>query len=135
MAGNKKYDFFISYRRANNGSVCGNYVAGLLRGYSVFYDVSTITEGQFAKQIRDALQNTERFILIVTEGAFLRPENPGKSDWYYEEISIAIETVGLDKITPVIFSGTLSEDILPNSLKGRGLCGCQRVRTNFYCCR
>ena len=127
MAGNKKYDFFISYRRANNGSVCGNYVAGLLRGYSVFYDVSTITEGQFAKQIRDALQNTDRFILIVTEGAFSRPENPGKRDWYYEEISIAIETVGLDKITPVIFSGTLSEDILPNSLKGRGLCGCQRV--------
>ncbi len=127
MAGNKKYDFFISYRRANNGSVCGNYVAGLLRGYSVFYDVSTITEGQFAKQIRDALQNTDRFILIVTEGAFSRPENPGKRDWYYEEISIAIETVGLDKITPVIFSGTLSEDILPNSLKGRGLCGCQKV--------
>lgn len=127
MAGNKKYDFFISYRRANNGTVCSNYVAGLLRGYSVFYDVSTITEGQFAKQIRDALQNTDRFILIVTEGAFSRPENSDRHDWYYEEISIAIDTIGLDKITPVIFSGTLNEDILPNSLKGRGLCGCQKV--------
>ncbi|MCR5453614.1 MAG: SUMF1/EgtB/PvdO family nonheme iron enzyme [Bacteroidales bacterium] len=127
MAETKTYDFFISYRRANNGTVCGNYIAGLLRGYSVFYDVSSITEGQFHQQIRDALQHTERFILIVTEGAFARPEIPGKRDWYYEEIDIAIQTVGLQRITPVVFSGALREDLLPISLKNRGLCGCQKV--------
>ncbi len=125
---NKKYDFFISYRRANNGTVCGSYLAGLLKGYSVFYDVSSITEGQFDIQIRNALRNTERFILVVTEGAFLRPEVPGKRDWYYEEIGMAIQLVGLDRITPIIFSGSFNESILPDSLKNKNLCGCQTVK-------
>ena len=128
MAAKKKYDFFISYRRANNGTVCGSYLVGLLSDYNVFYDVDSITEGKFDEQIRNALQNTERFILVVTEGAFDRPEEPGRRDWYYEEISLAIETVGLDRITPVIFSGTFNEDILPPSLKGRGLRSCQTVK-------
>ena len=128
MAEKKKYDFFISYRRANNGTVCGSYLAGLLKGYSVFYDVSSITEGQFDSQIRNALRNTERFILVVTEGAFLRPEVPGKRDWYYEEIGMAIQLVGLDRITPIIFSGSFNESILPDSLKNKNLCGCQTVK-------
>lgn len=128
MAEKKKYDFFISYRRANNGTVCGSYLAGLLKGYSVFYDVSSITEGQFDSQIRNALRNTERFILVVTEGAFLRPEVPGKRDWYYEEIGMAIQLVGLDRITPIIFSGSFNESILPDSLKNKKLCGCQTVK-------
>ena len=128
MAAKKKYDFFISYRRANNGTVCGSYLVGLLSDYNVFYDVDSITEGKFDEQIRSALENTERFILVVTEGAFDRPEEPGRRDWYYEEISLAIETVGLDRITPVIFSGTFNEDVLPPSLKGRGLRSCQTVK-------
>ena len=53
---------------------------------------------------------------------------PGKRDWYYEEIGLAIETVGLDRITPVVFSGTFNEDILPESLKNRGLRSCQVVK-------
>ncbi|MBP5682217.1 MAG: toll/interleukin-1 receptor domain-containing protein, partial [Bacteroidales bacterium] len=128
MAAKKKYDFFISYRRANNGTVCGSYLVGLLSDYNVFYDVDSITEGTFDTQIREALQNTERFILVVTEGSFDRPEVPGKRDWYYEEIGLAIETVGLDRITPVVFSGTFNEDILPESLKNRGLRSCQVVK-------
>ena len=128
MAAKKKYDFFISYRRANNGTVCVSYLVGLLSDYNVFYDVDSITEGKFDEQIRNALENTERFILVVTEGAFDRPEEPGRRDWYYEEISLAIETVGLDRITPVIFSGTFNEDVLPPSLKGRGLRSCQTVK-------
>ncbi len=128
MAAKKKYDFFISYRRANNGTVCGSYLVGLLSDYNVFYDVDSITEGKFDEQIRKALENTERFILVVTDGAFDRPEVPGKRDWYYEEIGMAIETVGLDRITPVIFSGTFNEDVLPPSLKGRGLRSCQTVK-------
>jgi formylglycine-generating enzyme required for sulfatase activity len=74
------------------------------------------------------LQNTERFILVVTEGAFLRPEVPGKRDWYYEEIGMAIQLVGLDRITPIIFSGLFNESILPDSLKNKKLCGCQTVK-------
>jgi len=128
MAAKKKYDFFISYRRANNGTVCGSYLVGLLSDYNVFYDVDSITEGTFDTQIREALQNTERFILVVTEGSFDRPEVPGKRDWYYEEIGLAIETVGLDRITPVVFSGSFNEDILPESLKNRGLRSCQVVK-------
>ncbi len=128
MATKKKYDFFISYRRANNGTVCGSFLVGLLSDFNVFYDVDSITEGKFDEQIRTALENTERFILVVTDGAFDRPEVPGKRDWYYEEIGLAIETVGLDRITPVIFSGTFNEDVLPPSLKGRGLRSCQTVK-------
>ncbi len=128
MAATKKYDSFINYRRANNGTVCGSYLAGLLSGYSVFYDVSSITEGQFDSQIRKVLQNTERFILVVTEGAFSRPETPDRRVWYYEEIDLAIQLVGLNRITPIIFSGLFNEDILPNSSKNRNLCGCQTVK-------
>ena len=127
---NKKYDFFISYRRANNGTMCGNYIHGLLNGYSVFFDIyGSITEGLFETQIRNALQNTERFILIVTGGAFDRPEILGRHDWYYEEIDLAIKYVGLNRITPIIFDGgSLTEDELPPSLKNRGLCGCQSIK-------
>ena len=126
--GQKKYNFFISYRRANNGTVCGSYLAGLLEGHSLFYDVRSITERQFDSQIRDALLNTEHFILVVTEGAFSRPETPGKRDWYYEEIDLAIKYVGLNKITPIIFNCSFNDDILPNSLKNRGLDKCQVVK-------
>lgn len=123
----KKYDFFISYRRANNGTVCGSYLARLLSGYNVFYDVRSISEGTFDKQIRAALENTERFILVVTDGAFSRPMMPGQRDWYYEEIKLAIETIGLDKITPIIFSGDFNENVLPESLKNKGLTTCQKI--------
>ena len=128
--GKKKYDFFIGYRRANNGTVCGSFINGLLNGYSVFFDIyGSITEGLFENQIREALQNTERFILVVTGGAFDRPEVPGKRDWYYEEIDLAIKCVGLNRITPIIFEGgSLTEEVLPPSLKNRGLCGCQSIK-------
>ncbi len=127
--GKMKYDFFISYRRANNGTVCGSFINGLLNGYSVFFDIyGSITEGLFENQIREALQNTERFILVVTDGAFSRPEIPGRRDWYYEEIDLAIKYVGLNRITPIIFDGgSLKEEELPPSLKNRGLCGCQSI--------
>lgn len=83
-----QYDIFISYRR-----VGGKEYARMLkpelekRGFKVFLDFDELDDGIFDKRIKDAINSSPVFLLILSKGALDRCMNDG--DWVREEILYA----------------------------------------------
>ena len=117
MINNKKYDFFISYRRSGNIDAVHNLVSILRRdlGYCVFFDLDNIGVGDFEESILDSISNSTYFLPIITEGCFDRcVEN---EDWLYREISHARQEKRT--IIPIILPGASipSKKILPKKIE------------------
>lgn len=87
---NKEYDVFISYRR-ETGATAAQLLRLALekRGYSVFFDYSSLKDGKFNEAIYSAIDSCEVFILMMTEGALNRCVEEG--DWVRCEILRALE--------------------------------------------
>lgn len=103
----RAYDVFVSYRR-DKGSEVARYLAERLskRGYRVFLDVDSLGSGEWGKELRQRIDECPDFVAVVTDGYFLRCENP--DDVVRKEIARALETratvipllVGDGKIPP-----------------------------------
>ena len=82
------YDIFISYRR-----VGGKGYARMLkpelekRGFRVFLDFDNLDDGVFNQHIKDAINESSIFLIILSDGALDRCVNEG--DWVREEIKYA----------------------------------------------
>ena len=127
-------EYFISYRRKSGGEVQARLIYDILSKKvgkeKVFYDKDHIVESRFAPQIEKALSEAKHFILLVNE-AFVRiPPKPSffqrlfnskntkkNNDWYYYEITYAIEHIGIDNITPILFDKGFSFKSLPKELE------------------
>ena len=117
----KKYPFniFISYRR--DGGELGAQVIyeHLVRlGYSVFYDIETMTAGQFDETLLTRIEEASDFVLILSKNALDRCDS--EADWVRREIAHALK---MNKnIIPVMLRGfafptNLPEDIAPIRLR------------------
>ena len=96
-----KYDIFISYRR--DAYDTANLIAEKLRnaGYSVFFDIDTLTSGKFNEQLINVISECKDFILVLPQNALDRCENEG--DWIRREVICALQN---DKnIIPVMLNG------------------------------
>lgn len=103
----RDYDVFVSYRR-DKGSEVARFLAERLvkRGYRVFLDVDSLGSGEWGKELQQRIDECPDFIAVVTEGYFVRCENP--NDVVRKEIARALETqatviplfVGDGKIPP-----------------------------------
>ena len=84
----KTYDVFISYRRGT-GLDLARSIAYWFRanGFKCFIDQTELKTGQFNKQIYKAIEETQYFLLLVTENALERCVNDG--DWVRKEIEYA----------------------------------------------
>ena len=105
-----KYDVFISYRRES-----GTYQARALKsdlelnGYKnrVFMDTHSLKGGDFTKKIRDMIQESCNFVVIISQGCFVQKKKG--IDYFIYEISQALK-LGKNVI-PVYYDGVIYEDI------------------------
>ncbi|MBQ9128371.1 MAG: TIR domain-containing protein [Thermoguttaceae bacterium] len=90
MAKQKKYDFFISYRRANGGDARAQMIRSELikRGYRVFLDLRNLKPGEpFDEELLKRIEEAKFFIASLTPNSLDRCYQDG--DWVYREIEHA----------------------------------------------
>lgn len=81
---------FISYRRGSGLYMAKNIATYLSsHGYNVFFDYDSMENGVFDKQIFTAIENSNDFILVLTENSLDNCVNP--DDWVRAEILCAKE--------------------------------------------
>lgn len=85
----EKCDIFISYRREGSERLPRLIRDTLLnRGYSVFYDITSISAGVFDEQILDSIRGCTDFLLILPPNGLDRCVN--QEDWVRREVACAI---------------------------------------------
>lgn len=64
------YDIFISYRRKDNGQRKARRLANSLteKGFNVFFDMHSLKQGEYRKDIEAAITSSTDFIMLMTEG-------------------------------------------------------------------
>lgn len=91
----KKYDIFISYRRAG-GFESANLIAEKLRrmGYSVFFDLESLRSGKFNDQLYGVIDRCRDFVLVLPQGGLdrcsLEDGTPNQEDWIRKEVTYAL---------------------------------------------
>lgn len=107
------YDFFISYRRTDEGNLAANHLKRLFFdcGKTVFQDVDSIVVDLWERQVNNAIANCSNFVLVVTDGCFQKHLGV---DHFLNEIDLALRLY--KTITPIIFSGDISKKTLPPNL-------------------
>lgn len=112
------YDIFISYRRDGGGATAGRINDMLAAdGYSVSYDVDTLREGRFDKQLLERIEQCQDFILVVDKNCFVRtiePSTDKQDDWLWQELSYAL--LLKKNIIPVILAGADFPKRLPEDI-------------------
>lgn len=106
-----KYKAFISYRRSDSSERAQLVKLAIIeQGYEendVFLDLHSIHEGEFPQHIKEALHDTEFFILLISKDSFNRNV---EKDYYLDEIQLALDLKL--RIIPVVFD-SLNVDNLP----------------------
>jgi len=117
----KKYEIFISYRR-KGGYDTAKLIFDRLRldGYSVSFDIDTLTNGNFDKELEQRVSDCKDFLLVLSPNSFDRffNQNPAyepDSDWFRREISQAVKTN--KNIVPLILDGFSFPKTLPDDVK------------------
>lgn len=113
-----KYDIFISYRREGGLQHAVALQSILLNmGYSVFLDVRDLSAGQFDTTLLNRIEKCKDFILILSDGALDRCNQP--DDWVAREIEHAMK-LGKN-IVPLIPDGASPVErlsaVLPPSIE------------------
>lgn len=85
----RKYDIFISYRRAG-GAQYARILQLMLtqRGYRVFLDYDELKDGNFSEKIKKAITEAPVFMMVLSSKAMVRCAE--KDDWVRQEIMTAI---------------------------------------------
>lgn len=101
------YEYFISYRRGNDGIQKAREIYGLLTrevgSAGVFWDLQSIIGGRWWPQIENAIKQAKHFILLVDKGFikhvvtddlknYPEKERASLNDWFFNEISLAVES-------------------------------------------
>ena len=75
-----KYDIFISYRR-ESGAQYARILQLMLsqRGYKVFLDYDELTDGRFGNHIKEAIESSSIFMIILSRQSLQRCKN--EDDW------------------------------------------------------
>ena len=116
-----KYKAFISYRRSDSSERAQLVKLAIIeQGYTegdIFLDLHSIHEGDFPQHIKDALHETEFFILILSNDSFRKNV---EKDYYLDEIKMALD-LHL-KVIPITFDSLNVDKInLPQILVEKGL--------------
>jgi hypothetical protein len=113
MKEKKQFDVFVSYRRTSYDTA--NLIAEKLRhaGYSVFFDIDTLTAGKFNEQLLEVIRSCKDFILVLPEGALDRCSDP--QDWIRREVTCAIENH--KNLIPVMLDGFVWPNPLPAGME------------------
>ncbi len=84
------YDYFISYRRANGGVEYAKMIRDILFKYNkkVFWDLDSMTKGDYRQQIVDTIENSKEFILILNNESWRETKI---IDTYYNEIIMMVK--------------------------------------------
>ena len=116
----KKYDVFLSYRR-DGGFETAKHLYDLLTrdGYSVSFDLDTLRDGFFDKELLKRIEMCTDFVIILDKHAFDRTVDPTfdpRKDWMRIELAYALKLE--KKIINVRLSGFEEfPDNLPNDIK------------------
>lgn len=94
-------DIFISYRR-EGGATTARLICKALedKNFRCFFDSESLSFGSFADSIKDNLNNSRNFILILTPGALDRCDST--DDWVRQEIALALDLYKSRKIKRII---------------------------------
>ena len=89
------YDIFISYRR-DGGFETAKHLNNLLvrDGYTVSFDIDTLSEGDFDVTLLKRIDQCVDFILMVDKHTFDRTLDPNfdpKKDWLRTELAYALK--------------------------------------------
>ena len=114
-----KYDVFISYRREGGYDTAKHLNDLLVRdGYKVSFDIDTLRNGDFDKQLLSRIEECKDFILIVDQHAFDRTLDTtfdSTKDWMRCELAHALKHN--KNIIPIFLSGvTRFPDGLPKDI-------------------
>lgn len=128
MEQEKKYDYFISYRRKSGGILQAEKMYEILKDSSikgdVFWDLESIKEGTYPPQIENAIREVTHFVLLINSAFFKEKDNP--DDWFFKEIRSALSSPGINHITPIFFDGVssdlFSDERMPEDLKALSKC-------------
>ncbi|CAG9800355.1 unnamed protein product [Chironomus riparius] len=113
----KKYDVFISYRR-QGGSDLASLIFIYLKGkkHRVFFDVQTLRAGKFADKLKNSIQQSKNFILLLTNDALNRCKDEG--DWIAIEIEMALKSnCNIIPITRDFDNSAFDDNNLPDNIK------------------
>ena len=104
---------FISYRRDGGELGAQLIYEHLVRlGYSVFYDIETMTAGQFDETLLTRIEEARDFVLILSKNALDRCAS--EADWVRREIAHALK---MNKnIIPVMLRGFAFPEDLPKDI-------------------
>ena len=114
----KKYDIFISYRRAG-GIDSAVALQSTLRQmhYRAFLDVDGLHSGVFDTALLHRIEECKDFLLVLSPGALERCKNDG--DWVRREVEYAL-SLGKNIIPIICDGGTVQERLadveLPDSM-------------------
>lgn len=101
-----QYDIFLSYRREGGYETAKHLYDLLTRdGYSVSFDIDTLKQGDFDRQLLSRIDACKDFILIVDSHCFDRTLNgcPAGQDWLRCELAHAL--LKGKNIIPVFLAG------------------------------
>lgn len=112
------YNVFINYRRDPGRDYARiMQLAFMVRGLSVFFDYDSLQDGEFDKAIYDAIENSDVFVSVYSDGFFDRCQDP--KDWVRSEIEHAFKNN--KKIVPIartkVYATWHFPDNLPPSLE------------------
>jgi hypothetical protein len=113
------FRIFISYRR-KGGYDTAKLIYDRLRldGYSVFFDIDTLENGNFDNELEKKIKKCKDFLLVLSPGVFDRFTETSydpKDDWVRQEIACALKAE--KNIVPLALEGFAYPRRLPNDIK------------------
>jgi len=113
------FKIFISYRRDGGYDTAKLLYEKLkLDGYSVFFDINVLENGNFGDELAMRVKKCKDFLLVLSPGIFDRfaeKDYSAKEDWVRQEIVCALEAK--KNIIPLIFGDFAFPRRLPNDIK------------------
>jgi len=115
----KRFKIFISYRR-KGGYDTAKLLYDRLRldGYSVFFDIDALENGNFDNELETKVKKCKDFLLVLNPGVFDRFRESGydpKDDWVRQEIICALQAK--KNIIPLTLEGFTFPKRLPDDIK------------------
>ena len=116
-----KYKAFINYRRSDSSERAQLVKLAIMeQGYEendIFLDLHSIHEGEFPQHIKEALHDTEFFIMLISNDSFNKHV---EKDYYLDEIQLALDLKL--RIIPVLFDALNVDDLpIPNVFAEKNL--------------
>jgi hypothetical protein len=111
-----EYDAYISYRR-QGGAATARLVYEILKTRNVlcFLDHEELSSGDFTKNLRNGLEKSDNFLLVVTQNMLDRCADP--KDWVRQEIETALSLFREEQIHIIFAGGVVNVESLPQAIK------------------